>query len=652
MEVKIILILLTIHLLGIIIFKPKMNILSCGIFGWAGKSIKTFSKAKFDIQGLYNDSRGGDSCGVSTDGEIYYGITGSKHYSDFLHKQGYDAPVLIPTVIGHTRKSSSGTVNADNAHPFGFGDYEKSFEFVGVHNGTLHNQVDLAKMHGLETTVNELNIHGVSTWKRNKIDSEILLEIIYKNKNFKVLSDYIGGAALLFTNTLEPNVLYVFKGASRLDDYDKTADVEERPLYYYKESKNSVYISSLQESLEAIGGIANEDLFSFNPNTVYKIVDGNIAAAEKFEISRKNAHQKPASYKKSYNLCGYEFGKSKYSKDCEWEDLRTTSKKEEGVEEIQNEKEVRIYKSPIIFNKLRYHRNGHLVNGICVWIKEYGFVPLCEDVASADEKVLWMNNRAFDLEYGYFMEDGTQVIQDEFTLFPFTAENKKVPPLSYFYEGIMLETRLDYEAVNSKIKNFNIWDLSEMSKHPIVELHKYTQYGRIYKAAIFKRVAFTGNVCPLGSSKIYYIDKGELVNSKLIEKEEIKDNFSAVDLYNRNQSKQLFLDIDKKEPTQLMVVKDTDEELMQKNFIEFCELNKLEVTSSDETDDKKIEIDNIRTESIKKSVDILISPIYLKVQESITNLAEFEKEDFVSEIIEINEDYLMLLDEVIGKNYK
>ena len=57
----------------------------CGIFAWAGENVKHFNKAKFDILGIFNDSRGGDSCGVSTDGEIYYGVlTGMKKYSQFI----------------------------------------------------------------------------------------------------------------------------------------------------------------------------------------------------------------------------------------------------------------------------------------------------------------------------------------------------------------------------------------------------------------------------------------------------------------------------------------------------------------------------------------------------------------------------------------
>lgn len=647
MEVKIILILLIIHLLGIIIIKPKVNTLSCGIFAWAGKSVKTFNKAKFDIQGLYNDSRGGDSCGVTTDGEIYYGIGISKHYSAFLHKQGYEAPLLIPTVIGHTRKSSSGTVNSNNAHPFGFGDYEKTFEFVGVHNGTLQNEDELAKNYNIETSVKSLNNFNINVWERNKIDSEILLEIIYKNKNFKVLSDYIGGAALLFTNTLEPNVLYAFKGASRFNSYDQGDGEDERPLYYYKESKNSLYISSLQESLEAIGGIANENLFSFSHNTVYKITDGNIFTAEKIEISRKNAHQRPFTYKKTYNVCGYEFGSKEKVKDLEWEDLResaknyNTGKKEKGVEKILEEESVRVYKSPIIFNKLRYSRNGHLISGAAIWVKDYGFHSLGDDLEKADIKINNIIGRAFDMEYGYFYEDGVE--PDEFDteiIYPFTIENKRTPPLFYFYEGIMLETRVDYYALSKKSRTFDIWDLSEMSKHPVIQLKEANGQARLYESILWKRSSFTGNICPLGSSKVYYIEQGTLTATLVKEKEE--DNvFSAIALYNKNLKSETLFDI-----------KESDEKLIQSKFVEFCELNNLEVSNSDEDEDEKIKINKEEVDTIKKSVDMLMSPIYLKIQESVTTLIEFKEQDFVEEIIELNEEYLTSLDEIIDKNYK
>lgn len=640
MEVNIILILLAIHVAGIIFFKPENNTLYCGIFAWSGKSAKSFNKAKFDIQGLYNNSRGGDSCGVTTDGEIYYGTTGSKHYHDFLHMRGYESPLLIPTVIGHTRKSSSGSVNSDNAHPFGFGDIDSKFEFIGVHNGTLHNQDDLAKKYNLDVNVNEKNNFNVTTFSRKKIDSEILLEIIYKQGNFKVLSDYIGGAALLFTDTSDPNVLYVFKGASKLDDNDTGVDLEERPLYYYKEHKNSLYVSSIQESLEAIGGVSNENLFKFTENIVYKIKDGNIDVAEKFDISRKKAHQRPAVARRNYDYCGYDFRKQEVEKA--FEDNKT--KKEDGVIEIQDEKEERIFKSPIVFNKLRYNRSGHLVDGIYTWIREYGFFPFGKTQEEADKNSLKAIDSAFDVEYGYFVENRDVIPNDPDIIYPFTTKNNSKPALFYFYEGILLETKLDFDVLNAKARTYSIWDLSDMSRHPVMELKSKKSSVHTYTAILHKRLSFSGNIAPLGTSKIYYIEKGKLTKAIKINRFISDEPKSIVDDYNQKN----------KQGVQLMLMESTkspDEELIDKKFKDFCQSNELETKEDLECQDCEINsyIDN---EVIKEGIDTLMMPIYVQIQESVLELYQFGEGDFVKDIIDLNEEYLVSLDEIIDKNYK
>lgn len=642
MDINIILILLIIHMAWIIAFKPKSENLSCGIFGWSGKSAKSFNKAKFDIQGLYNNSRGGDSCGVSTDGEIYYGITGSKHYSDFLHRQSYEPPTEVPTVIGHTRKSSSGAVNSDNAHPFGFGDKDSKFEFVGVHNGTLHNQEDLAKKYNLPIEVNKKNKFGAMVFDRKKIDSEILLEIIYKERNFRVLSDYIGGAALLFTNINESNVLYVFKGASRFDSHDTGIDIEERPLYYYKEHKNSLYISSMQESLEAIGGVANENLFKFNENVVYKIKDGNIDISDKFDVSRRQAHQRPAVARRNYDYCGYNFQKNEIEKAFEENDKKT--KKEDGVINIQEEKEERIFRSPIVFNKLRYSRNGHLIEGIYTWIKDYGFFPFGKDKEEAELNCKVSIDKAFDTEYAYFVDKKEVIQNDPDIIYPFTTKNKITPKIFYFYEGVMLETELDFEILNARVRTYSIWDLSDMSKHPVMELKSKNPNAHIYGKILHKRNSFTGNIAPLGCSKIYYIEKGDLVNVIKINKLLPQEKESAVDKYEKKH----------KEGDQLLLLgdgKNSDEELIQKQFKDFCQTNELEVKDDFDCEDSEIH-SCISDEVAKQGVDDLMIPIYLKIQESVLELYQFGEINFVKDIIDLNEEYLVSLDEIIDKTYK
>ena len=252
----------------------------CGIVAWAGKTPNKFNKAKFDLVGSYNEERGVHSCGVTTDGKIALGISNKKVFRDFIVNVGYENPKIIPTVIGHTRHATFGSHSADNAHPFGFGELNDGFKFVGVHNGSLLNHKKLATDFKIDLKIN----------KRDKIDSEVLLDIVYKKKDFQVLNKYLGAAALVFQDLTSPNKIYCWHGASKKYATDDNIKIwEERPLYYYKETRNSLYISSMKNSLEAMCG-NDETNGEFDHNTLYTIIDGNIEKAEKLKISRKDCH--------------------------------------------------------------------------------------------------------------------------------------------------------------------------------------------------------------------------------------------------------------------------------------------------------------------------------------------------------------------------
>ena len=538
----------------------------CGIFAWSGKDPKKFNKDKFDKLGIFNIDRGKDSCGVSFDGEVYYGLNTEKLYSKFIVNREIK-PLKYPVVIGHTRQASVGNiVNERNAHPFGFGNNsEGNYEFVGCHNGTLYNHKDLASTFKIDTTEtikvqSDHNPNGFYESFRQKIDSEILLEIIYKTKNFKVLSQYNGAAALVFTNTNEPNVIYVWKGASKWYDYTNYHVEEERPLFYYKETKNSLYISSIQESLETIGGVANANLFTFSPNTIYKITDGDVEHAEKTPISRNNAFQKEiiTTYGKkssSYynNLTnGYidetlfddepYVERNKHSKLVQLPAARMVNVNpnlnckiklnstdnivplniyKECLSKNQNE-----YKGRVYFNKFRHWQNGHTITGIYTWINNYGFYKIGEENFEEARKIL---NKSVGVPFikNDFVYDTKELDLENSivkSFIPFKDYSRVEHNMYYFIQGVKVLTKMDYSTTYSRYRdshikkglNISYIELSEIGTHPIIDLSIDSRSDNNQLIVLKgKSVEKLDNFFILGTDREYCIEKGNLKSIKV-----------------------------------------------------------------------------------------------------------------------------------------
>lgn len=547
--INIFLILLLIHYCGLLILKPKNNTLNCGIFGWAGKTPNKFNKDKFDKLGISNIDRGKSSCGISYDGDVFIGINARKLYNDFIVDEEIK-PIKFPVVIGHTRQASVGTtVNVHNAHPFAYGE-NGEYEFIGCHNGTLYNKEEIADK--FEITLKEnykeynSNLKEMVTSEREKIDSEILLECIYKSKNFKVLSDYFGTAALMFTNLNESNIVYLFRGESKLHSYSKDTD-DERPLYIYKENKNSMYISSLENALRTIGG-NDDNIVKLDTNIVYKITDGNFADAEKIEITRINAQQTQKPSTKSYYPGRHEnyidYGNDwddhgYFVEDCRSKKnqgvmsllphIRTESRiaqaKRERVERIEKKEEINIYTeqtvakqneygSTIYFNKLRFYRNGHAITGIYTWVHEFGYFYLGESLKVAEEKFWFVVDKP--LINGVFKT--LEEHPNEYV--PFKSQNIINPGLFFFVEGAQIRTSIDYAVMLQKWKilpkgeYLSFVELSHITTHPIINLNH--QYKDIDAQCItYNGKIFSGKISPLGSEKNYEIYVGCLKSTTL-----------------------------------------------------------------------------------------------------------------------------------------
>lgn len=243
----------------------------CGIFGASGSRI---NQDKLTILGIYNDARGGDSCGI-WDGKRTVNwerkvMDGKGKYINFAPTYHIDTKSL--TILGHTRKASPGIfVDEENAHPFVFS------RIAGTHNGVIRNTKELADLYDTEL---------------HKSDSKSLYEII--NKLFEeeenpeeavalLLGKYLGAAALAFTDMKNPGSLYLFRGESVKTPTSKEGIYEERPLYIQTVGK-TLYYSSMDEALLS----ACRGATDIEGNTLYKYINGEYI--DEFEVDRKNCY--------------------------------------------------------------------------------------------------------------------------------------------------------------------------------------------------------------------------------------------------------------------------------------------------------------------------------------------------------------------------
>lgn len=255
------------------IFKKKFYTLNCGIFAWVGDSPDKFNPILFNILGVYNDTRGGDSCGVYFNKTYIKGIGKLSHYQDLVINEHLMSKVdvgEIPIAIGHTRKASVGAVSFDNTQPVLVINNKKKISYVHAHNGTLSNYKELAKKYKIDSVDGET-------------DSNVLAKLI-ANNGFDILKEYEGTAALVMHFTKEPNVLYAFHGKSTKWSY---APSEERPLHYINSEEMGTYISSESIPLDFIGD-GNIKVNEFKYNVLYKLEGNSVTEFKTIDRTQEN----------------------------------------------------------------------------------------------------------------------------------------------------------------------------------------------------------------------------------------------------------------------------------------------------------------------------------------------------------------------------
>ena len=487
----------------------------CGIVGYVGNEPANIDKIK--ILGLYNTTRGTDSCGIVINDVIKKGIGKQANFSNFIeeYKLNTSQEHANYTILLHTRSASNKTTVSDIncAHPFAIpakldiskSKYKKlksknqapeqTTALIGVHNGFITNDDDLAKQYDV---------------KEHKVDSGTILSILAEKK-FDVLKEYEGAAVLLFYYPDEPNTLYIWKGAKR--KY-KTSDEfeEERPMFIYKvPEKQCYYFSSIKESLYAIGG---------DDNTI-KSVEKNCLI--KAQVGKKFRITPIARDKVEYNYDSYYGGSYQggvYTRGTNTITPSTTTggtgKKENKHETFRNKMLVAFknypnkkintnpisvynstkilldnepltmdfdtYGSKIYFHRGRYYRNGHMIRGlngngsyIAMQLDNYGFPKGHKYCSDADLDTYYFfegllcrsEQHAKDLQKAYETLP-TAIFNDEKERRLNLMEVRKY---IFGFVGNALDTTGSFrEGVNIEGSNYNQWATGEFN--PMFDYNK------------------------------------------------------------------------------------------------------------------------------------------------------------------------------------
>lgn len=473
--IQFILLLLTLHYAGFLVCKRlgiTFNSFACGIFGFSGSRPADMNKIK--ILGLYNLSRGKDSCGIFTDGKILKGFDKTKHWPDFIQSTVLPVGTENFTVLGHTRAGTRGAATEKNAHPFLVNE-----TLVGVHNGTISNIWSLCSKYGLKSMDYD-------------VDSDALYHLMDK-VGFPILNQYEGYAALAFTRLDDPNSLYLYHGKSK--KWANSDPEEERPLFIMK-TDEGLYFSSMIESLYAIRDGEWQIPVELEFNTVFKIKNGRFTKS-RYKVERGNINVS-TTYYGGYNGTNSHVGKkSKVPAALPPVDRTTTceSDRSSGMNSSSCSAATSSSDgSPLILREMLPLKAAD-PNRIYFHMGRY-----------------WYKRRVLCQGQIYLDEKG----------FVCSSENTKAMPY-YFWSGVMLHNYVTYEKLQELAKtnvvnflrdrqlNF-AYHMSQYSRWPVGNLPNDSlgldpRYRHIW---YISQTEASGNISPRFSSRNYRFEKGSL----------------------------------------------------------------------------------------------------------------------------------------------
>lgn len=253
----------------------------CGIAGIINPVKRKFLKHEFEILGIINDERGGDSCGIYIDGYCKKGLGKYSEFRNFSTTIEYPEESKIAFV--HDRATSTGlTTNLEQCQPVVISEDGKD-KFILMHNGTISNAKDLAQKY-----IPTIDVKGYS-------DSMIMAYIFY-NCGYDVLSEYSGSAAFAIIDYRadEPEIIF-WTGSSCYNSKNEDYDVE-RQLYYSIKSDGTFMFSSIKAGLYLT---SDAEIKSFAPNYLFRWNNKELVIVKEIDRSKLVNHKKSKKNNKS-----------------------------------------------------------------------------------------------------------------------------------------------------------------------------------------------------------------------------------------------------------------------------------------------------------------------------------------------------------------